>query len=118
MAWSLLAGIFGLLLFLLWVATEHVAAHRNQNLFFVNPLWLVVAALVPFVSTGRSTRRNLLLVVRACAILTVLGGVLAVTPWGQPSGAIAAFAVPFNLAVYVLVLRAVYLAQQRASTSA
>ncbi len=117
MVWSLPAGIFGLVLLLLWVATEHISAYRNQNLFFANPLWLVVAALLPFVGAGRGVRRSLLYVVRGCAILAVLGGLVALTPWGQPSGAIAAFAVPLDLAAYFLVLRAVYDAQQRANAA-
>ena len=114
MLWSLGAGSFGLLLFLLWTVTQHVAAHGNQNLFFVQPLWLAVAALIPFARAGRRSRDRLLLMVRACAVLSIVGAIVALTPWGQPSGEIAAFALPVNLAVYALVLRVVFLAQQAA----
>lgn len=116
--WSLLAGIFGLLLFLLWTVTEHVAAHANQNLFFVHPLWLAVAVLIPLVRSARRWRDSILVLVRACALLTVVGALLALTPWGQPSGSIAAFATPVNLVAYLLVLRVVYFAQQDANRAA
>ena len=116
--WSLVVGIVGLLLFLLWTVTQHSAAHANQNLFFVNPLWFGVAILVPMARLARRTRDALLLIVRICVGLTVVGAVVALTPWGQPSGAIAAFAVPVNIGIYLLVLRVVYLAQQSAATSA
>jgi len=115
--WGTVAGVLGTLLLLLWVATAHVAAHQNQNLLFMHPLWLAVAATIPFVAAGRTVRRNVLFLVRVCAVLTVVGALLALTPWGQPSGAIAAFAVPMNLSVYFLTLRAVYLAQQRANAT-
>ena len=114
MVCSLVAGTFGLLLFLLWTVTQHGATHGNQNLFFVQPLWLAVFALVPFVRAGRTSRDRLLLLVRLCTGLALVGGVVALTPFGQPSGEIAAFAVPVIVAVYLLVLRVVYLAQQAA----
>lgn len=110
-SWALVAGVFGTLLLLLWLATAHVAAHQNMNLLLVHPLWLGVAVLLPFARRGRGTRQAILLVVRACAILTLLGAILALTPWHQPTGAIAAVVVPINLGVYLLALRAVYLAQ-------
>lgn len=112
MLWALAAGIFGLLLLLLWVATQHVAAHGNQNLFFIQPLWLGVAVLIPLARSGKRARDRLLFLVRVSAVLAVVGGIVALTPMGQPSGAIAAFATPVSLAAYLLVLRVVYLAQQ------
>lgn len=113
--WSVVAGFFGLLLFLLWTVTSHSAAHQNQNLFFAHPLWLAVAVLLPFARASRSTRDRLLICVRICTGIAILGGLVALTPWGQPSGEIAAFAVPVTVAVYLLVLRVVYLAQQEAN---
>lgn len=112
--WGLLAGLLGTLVLLLWVATQHVAAHRNLNLLLANPLWLALAFLVPFVNAGRGTRKVILFVARSAAVLTGVAAVLALTPWGQPSGAIPAFFVPMNLGVYLLTLRAIYLAQERA----
>jgi Domain of unknown function (DUF4105) len=114
-SWSAVIGVFGLLLALLWVATEHVAAHRNQNLLFVQPLWLAVALLMPFIGRRRSARSLVLLAVRISAVLTAIGAVVALTGWRQHSGAIAAFTAPVNLVTYVLVLRLVHLAQQEAN---
>ncbi|MEO6443773.1 MAG: DUF4105 domain-containing protein [Gemmatimonadaceae bacterium] len=116
--WSLGIGIFGLLLFLLWTVTQHTAAYANQNLFLANPLWLVVAIMVPLARLARGMRNVLLLFVRTCLVLTLVGGLLALTPWGQPSGSIAAFFVPMNIGAYLLVLRVVHLAQQAAARPA
>lgn len=113
--WSWVAGIFGLLLFLLWAFTSHTAAHGNQNLFFAHPLWLAVAVMLPFARRSRATRNRLLLIIRICTGVAILGGLVALTPFGQPSGEIAAFAVPVIVAVYLLVLRVVYLAQQESN---
>lgn len=118
LACSLVAGTLGLLLFLLWTVTQHGATHGNQNLFFAQPLWLAVLLLIPFVRRGRGHRDRLLLLIRLCTGLAVVGGIVALTPLGQPSGAIAAFAVPVIIAVYLLVLRVVYLAQRLATDTA
>ncbi|MFP5355801.1 MAG: hypothetical protein ACLGIK_11745, partial [Gemmatimonadota bacterium] len=112
MVWGVGAGVFGLLLLLLWIATQHVATHGNQNLFFIQPLWLGVAAMIPLARAGRRARDWLLRFVRVSAILALVGAIIAVSPFGQPSGAIAAVTAPVSLAAYLLVLRVVYLAQQ------
>jgi hypothetical protein len=39
----LLFGLAGLVLLLLWLATDHVAAHGNENLFLLSPLSLLLA---------------------------------------------------------------------------
>lgn len=41
----LLFGLAGAMLLFLWLGTDHIAAHRNENLFLLNPLSLAVAAL-------------------------------------------------------------------------
>ncbi len=41
----LLFGLAGAVLLFLWLGTDHIAAHRNENLFLLNPLSLAVAAL-------------------------------------------------------------------------
>jgi hypothetical protein len=54
--WSLVAGILGLLLLLLWTVTHHTFAHRNENLLLFNPVWLVLAVLAPLtVMRGRAS---------------------------------------------------------------
>lgn len=41
----LLFGLAGIVLLLLWLATDHVAAHGNENLFLLSPLSLLLAPL-------------------------------------------------------------------------
>jgi hypothetical protein len=40
-------GIVGTIIVLLVTVTDHVAAHRNENLWLLNPIWLVVAVALP-----------------------------------------------------------------------
>jgi len=46
--WALSVGAVGTILTFLWVATDHVAAHANENILLFNPLWLVVGVAIPF----------------------------------------------------------------------
>jgi hypothetical protein len=39
----LLFGLAGMVLLLLWLATDHIAAHGNENLFLLSPLSLLLA---------------------------------------------------------------------------
>lgn len=41
---QLLFGLAGAILLFLWLGTDHVAAHRNENILLLNPLGLVMAA--------------------------------------------------------------------------
>ena len=55
--WGFVAGVLGLLLFLLWTVTHHTFAHRNENLLLFHPLWLLLVVLGPMaVVKGRLTR--------------------------------------------------------------
>ncbi len=42
-ALHLLFGLAGAMLLFLWLGTDHIAAHRNENLFLLNPLGLALA---------------------------------------------------------------------------
>lgn len=42
---QLLFGLSGLVLLLLWLATDHIAAHGNENLLLLSPLSLLLAPL-------------------------------------------------------------------------
>jgi hypothetical protein len=73
--WCAVAGILGLVLTLLWTATDHVFAHRNENVLLFNPLWLVLAVVVPLsLVRGRATRftRAVVIVVAALAVGTLV----------------------------------------------
>lgn len=55
--WSLVAGLLGVILALLWTVTDHVFAHANENLLLFNPLWLVMLVLLPvYFWSGRAER--------------------------------------------------------------
>ena len=55
--WCIIAGLLGVVLTILWTATDHFFAHANENLLVFNPLWLVLGVLVAvYFTTGRSAR--------------------------------------------------------------
>lgn len=55
--WCSVSGILGVILALLWTVTDHTFAHANENLLVFNPLWLILAVLVPItVVSGRAKR--------------------------------------------------------------
>lgn len=73
--WSFGAGMLGLILTLLWTATDHTFAHQNENLLVFNPLWLVLAVLAPMTAVkGRVSRltRWLALFLAALASIALL----------------------------------------------
>ena len=53
--WSLVAGLLGTVILLLWGVTDHVFAHQNENLLVFNPLWLALVVLAPiYLISGRA----------------------------------------------------------------
>ena len=103
--WAALAGFLGVLLTLLWTITEHAAAYRNENLFQFNPLWLILAFLVPLALRRAHGHPGASKLAMICALLSVTGVAVQLLPWFyQDNGPILAFAVPMHLAVSALVL--------------
>ncbi len=90
-------GLIGLLLLILWVATDHKAAANNLNIIWANPLYLVGLIFL--------VRRNnpWLIKVFFAAISVVLFLFLATWPW-NPQG-INLAVIPISLS---LLLRAIY----------
>lgn len=73
--WAAVCGVLGMLLTILWTATDHRFAHANENLLLFNPLWLVLAVTLPMTfARGRAERvtRALLLAVTALSALALL----------------------------------------------
>lgn len=98
--WAFAAGILGLLLALLWGVTDHTFAHRNENLLLFNPLWLVLAVLVPMTAVkGRLSRttRWLTFVLAALALIALLLHVVRLSREGN--GELIALALPPILAL-------------------
>jgi len=78
-AWTLAAGILGVLLTLLWAITNHRYAHSNENLLVFNPLWLILCALVVVsVASGRAWRwtRDLAVLVATLVVVALLAHVV------------------------------------------
>lgn len=95
--WSLVAGVFGLIIMLLWAVTDHTATYRNENVLQLNVLSLVLAVLVLTALFGRA-RRTAFRVAAAVAGLAVLGFVLQIMPeFDQFNGEIIALALPAHL---------------------
>ena len=72
--WSLLAGLLGAILTLLWTVTDHVFAHANENVLLFNPLWLVMVVLLPlYLWSGRAERltRSMVVVLMVLAIAAI-----------------------------------------------
>lgn len=67
-------GLVGMLLMLLWAATNHRFAHQNENLFLYNPLWLLLAIAGPLaIARGRATwARELAYVLAASGVIGLL----------------------------------------------
>lgn len=97
--WSLLAGTGGLLLAALWAATDHQAAHRNENLLQLDPLSLALVLLLPAAAYGaRWARRPALWLALAVLGLSVAGLVLQLLPGlDQVNGEVIALALPAHL---------------------
>jgi hypothetical protein len=99
--WEVLAGVAGVVLAGLWAFTDHVMAYRNENLFQVNPLALVLGLLLPFALRGwpRAGRMAAILA-GAVAGLSLLGLALKVLPWfDQANVQVTALALPIHLGV-------------------
>ena len=101
--WCAVAGVFGTLLLLLWVATAHVAAYQNANLLSLNPLWLVLA----FMCAARSRKaRGVALLLTAAAFVGLL---LRLLPNQQDTARILALVLPIHSAVMLAIARRVRL---------
>lgn len=76
----LLFGLAGLVLLWLWLGTEHIAAHRNENLFLLSPLGLLLAlAWWPRLARGtRAAARRDGFLQRAGSVLAMLVAASAV----------------------------------------
>jgi hypothetical protein len=106
---AIFAGLFGLLgtiITLLVTITDHVAAHANENMFMLNPLWLVVAVAVPlllFRGKARAVARWSAVAgagLAACAVLIHLIGMSR-----QPNWDVIGLVLPIQLAIAAIAWR-------------
>jgi len=106
-AWALLLGVGGAFMLGIWFLTAHWAGYRNENLFFLNPVALALAVLIPFAAMGKRwaelwARRLAAFV----ATVAVLGLILKPLPFfPQTNAEIIAVVLPPTLAMTWVVLR-------------
>jgi hypothetical protein len=95
-AWGLAVGVVGCFLAYLWAFTDHVVAHRNENILLCAPWTLLLAFLGFGVAAGSAgaTRKTLWLVF--AALLAAFGGwALKLDPaFRQHNGELIAFFLP------------------------
>lgn len=113
-AWSLIAGTAGSLLAFLWMFTDHLYSYRNENLFHLNPLSLVLVVFLGRLAWKRwrgaaneveGARRDALVVAGIIAGLSLAGFVLQVLPsLYQVNGHVIALALPLHLGVVALLI--------------
>jgi hypothetical protein len=98
--WCVVAGVLGLLLTALWTVTDHVFAHRNENLLLFNPVWLVLAVLIAITLwSGRAAAaaRALALGLAGLAVLALLAHLVMLS--SQVNLAIVGLALPPAVAI-------------------
>ena len=109
--WSLVAGLAGTVLAGLWVFTDHLYSYRNENLFQLNPLSLLVAVALAGLMWKRRRRgrevssRFAITTARLVAGLSLLGFVIQILPGlDQVNGGAIALALPLHMGVLALVM--------------
>ncbi|MDB4980313.1 MAG: uncharacterized protein JWM82_1065 [Myxococcales bacterium] len=94
--WGLVVGFVGCFLVYVWAFTDHVVAHRNENIFLCAPWALALVVLGLGVAFG--SRRAALAALRvsvAALLLALLGWALkALPPFHQHNAALIALFVP------------------------
>ena len=97
--WGFLSGLFGLLLLLIWLGTEHRFGHWNENLFQYNPLsWVMGMAFVILMFRGRFPKWGAW-AANGVAGLSLLGFLLQIVPgMNQVNGEAIALALPIHVA--------------------
>jgi len=100
--WGVLIGLLGLILFSLWVFTDHTFAHWNENLLQASPLALLLAVALPAAALGRrpGAARFAAALALVLAALSVIGLVAQLLPaLDQANGVVLALLVPAHLGV-------------------
>lgn len=101
-SWSLVVGLVGTAVAALWGLTEHVTSYRNENLFVVNPLWLLVPVAVLVSWRGGWARRIAVVLAVVAAVLSMAGFLLQALPGlDQVNGVVYALFLPPNVAVAI-----------------
>ena len=102
-----IVGLVGTIIVLLVTVTDHVAAHRNENLFLLNPLWLLLVVAVPLaIVRGRPLGRVWRWMLVGAAALTVCAVLIHLVGQSrQPNWDVIALLAPAELAIAAIALR-------------
>jgi hypothetical protein len=104
--WGLLVGFIGCFLVYAWTMTDHVVAHRNENIFLCAPWAVALLVLGVGVALGwRGATRNALRVAVASLLLGLLGwGLKAHPAFHQHNASLIALLLPpwFGMAIGLL----------------
>ena len=97
--WGFLSGLFGVVLLLIWLITEHRFGHWNENLFQYNPLsWVMGIAFVMLLFRGRFPKWGVW-ALNGVAGLSLLGFLIQIVPgMNQVNGEAIALALPIHVA--------------------
>lgn len=104
--WSLVVGLLGTLLIVLWALTDHDTSYRNENLFLFNPIHLALAVCLPLAALGVEWSRQATGWLAAGTVgLSLLGFALQLLPqFFQVNGELFALVLPPTLALAIGVL--------------
>lgn len=97
-------GAFGLFLFIVGIFTNHTVAHRNENLFLVNPITFALLPLgVMLIFNSKRARGGLFWTWAALGGLSLLGVVVKVLPmFDQQNWNLIALFLPINVGYALL----------------
>ncbi|NOY84066.1 MAG: DUF4105 domain-containing protein [Nitrospirae bacterium] len=96
--WSLVSGLLGTIILIVWFLTEHRFGHWNENILQFNPLSLVLLGyFLIFLIRGRLPQMGIKLLY-AVTGLSLLGLVMQIIPvFDQVNGELIALALPAHL---------------------
>lgn len=105
--WTFVIGIGGMILAGIWLFTDHFDAAYNENLFFVTPLALPLAILLPLAVYGRGFAvRPAKILCQCVAGSALIGfGVQVLPMFEQVNGEIIALVLPPNVALWFALMR-------------
>ncbi len=99
-AWGLVIGVLGGALFFLRFGTLHDTTWDNSNLFFYNPMWLVLSILLLLPARIDGLARATILLARAAGALALLGLALWLVPlFHQDSLAVMLLVAPMHFVI-------------------
>jgi len=104
-SWSLLAGLFGVLLIAV-LFTDHIWMYRNENVLQLSPVSLILAGLLPLALLRARPSPLALKLAGVVLGLSVLGFVLQALPGlDQGNGEVIALALPIHWGTYLALRR-------------